>query len=220
MTRSELPSLVWKLSLVSGLLMPPVLHAQPTPRAEQPQVEVGDTWTYETRNLLTDAKDKKAYVVKKVSPETIVVGEGRSRRVYTLEWNEIEHGEGDAAEYSSPAHVVFQFPLEVGKRWEARFVKTSKEGKHRWVSKIRVEKTERVTVPAGTFDTFKLRTESYADSGKVGVTIRHWDSIWFAPEVKRWVRKQQERRKPYKGRVRYDAKIEELLSFTPGASSR
>jgi hypothetical protein len=50
-----------------------------------------------------------------------------------------------------------------------------------------VERAERVSVPAGAFDTFVLlRTQAFAGGGTV--TRRDTTRIWYAPELRWWVK--------------------------------
>ena len=50
-----------------------------------------------------------------------------------------------------------------------------------------VERAERVSVPAGAFDTFLLsRTQAFAGGGTV--TRRDTTRIWYAPELRWWVK--------------------------------
>ena len=77
-------------------------------------------------------------------------------------------------------------PLEyvVGKRWSTRFdVSGSGQGTNNM--EFRIAAREKVTVPAGTFDCFRIEGHGYNDSpfrpGTVEVTL----TIWRAPEVVR-----------------------------------
>ena len=80
----------------------------------------------------------------------------------------------------SPHNGQLSSPLWVGKRWESRFMYTKADGsqveeRREWV----VEARESVTVPAGTFDAYRV-----ASPGKV-LTIH----LWYAPKVKFFVKR-------------------------------
>jgi hypothetical protein len=80
----------------------------------------------------------------------------------------------------SPHNGQLSSPLWVGKSWQSRFMYTKADGspvkeKRKWV----VEAHEPVTVPAGTFDAYRV-----VSPGKV-LTIR----LWYAPKVKFFVKR-------------------------------
>jgi hypothetical protein len=111
----------------------------------------------------------------------------------------------------------FRFPLEVGGGWEAAFEREI-EGKRgtrhaSWQWKGRVVAAEAVTVPAGTFQTLKIVSDGTFTSREGGIsrTGTHKDTKWFAPEVKRSVRREYEQSVPATGYL--DHRVFELLSF-------
>lgn len=91
-----------------------------------------------------------------------------------------------------PGNYIVQFPLYLGRMWEERykFVEwTYDEEKDEWVqtSEIDVEieaevkAIEPVTVPAGTFESFRIETMYYTFKMVKSV-------VWYSPEVKNSVK--------------------------------
>ena len=59
----------------------------------------------------------------------------------------------------NPHSGFLSFPLYVGKQWEMQYTSTlSGEGARNQVRKAQVISYERITVPAGTFDAFKIKS--------------------------------------------------------------
>ncbi|HJV68970.1 hypothetical protein [Ideonella sp.] len=67
----------------------------------------------------------------------------------------------------TPAYEAFKYPLHIGKTWTSDVISAcSSNNKERLVETRTVEALERITVPAGTFDTLRIRIEaSYSDAG-------------------------------------------------------
>jgi hypothetical protein len=74
-----------------------------------------------------------------------------------------------------------QNPAEffVGKRWRTRFTLEDGRGLTRFDVSYRITKKERVTVPAGTFDTFLVEGKGASSRDRVRQVIQR---AWFAPE--------------------------------------
>jgi hypothetical protein len=56
----------------------------------------------------------------------------------------------------SPGLQLLKLPLEVGKKWTTKFTVTGETFTSRVVQKRKVEKIEKVRVPAGEFEAFKI----------------------------------------------------------------
>ena len=86
-----------------------------------------------------------------------------------------------------PHNGILDFPLFVGKRYNVLYDRTNHERRQtRSVrSSVSVQALETVTVPAGTFETLRLR-----HSGRNRNFVWHW---WYAPEIGRWIRDENAR---------------------------
>jgi hypothetical protein len=184
-------------------------------RAERPEISVGDRWTYQRKNLDTgEVRPPGPLNVSQVTANTITVRLGSMERTFSREWNLLEERMNKKANYRAyPLWLFFRFPLTVGKKWDGIWETNNflDDSQARWRGKSEVKAIETVTVPAGTFQTFRIEFEgSY--QGTFGAGSRR-DTFWYAPAVKRWVKQEWE--VTGNGRAGRDDHREslELLSF-------
>ena len=122
-----------------------------------------------------------------------------------------------------PYWPSLRFPLEAGHKWEAPFdVETTTLAFRRnakWQWKARVAAVEMVTVPAGTYQAFRITSEGTFASRQISQgNLRSWtgshrETHWYAPEVMRIVKREFEQSAPVNNSL--DHHVVELLSFTP-----
>jgi hypothetical protein len=152
------------------------------PRAEKyvamPQ---GSTWTSQLRNTGSynpgpaETTGKITTVMYKGQPHTgFQSGPNTFVTLPTGDWMALLGGDGKPLLTWDPP-VGFNFPLEVGKQW-SRSYKFTNHGTNMSmdvVSQATVEAYEEVSVPAGTFKTFRIHTVSNAGAD---------ETFWFSPE--------------------------------------
>jgi hypothetical protein len=82
--------------------------------------------------------------------------------------------------------IGWEWPLEVGKTWTKEYRMTNHMSRKSvtYVSSQKVEGYEDVTVPAGTFKTFRVSTRT---------TLGEENVVWFSPELGIWVKAQMRR---------------------------
>ena len=176
----------WLIAIIAGSLTNSICAQT----AERPQWKVGDTWLYhEKSGLPTTESDWSRKVVASLAEGRFTV-EGANGTQLTFD------GEGNSLDKRGPEYSWrrFNFPLSVGKHWnhERKIAGDTWNGNENssWV----VKAYEKVTVPAGTFDCFRVE----------GVTWRVWTNamtlhpellvaqidttFWYCPEVK-WAAK-------------------------------
>ena len=170
------------------------------------------------KDVATGVEDPpETTTVTEVAADTIVVRvDERTERIFSREWNIIEQKVDEKVTFkATPQRKFLQFPLEVGKKWEGRWETTSLTQETRWTASAEVEAIESVTVPAGTFQAFKVKFQGTYNgrafaTGRGSWTGSRQETAWYAPAVKRVVKMQwQERSGNYNNRV-----INELQSFT------
>ena len=111
-----------------------------------------------------------------------------------------------------------QYPLEyvVGKRWTTRFESANRRGAvGTSVVDLHIAARERITVPAGTFDAFRIEGHGYTKGLPVGeVELRpKW---WMAPDHVRWpLRAEDNKKATRRGRILVAQRVE-LISFRQG----
>jgi hypothetical protein len=112
-----------------------------------------------------------------------------------------------------------QYPLEyaVGKRWTTRFVTTGRKGVAAMTYlDLQIAARERNTVPAGTFDTFRIEGHGYA-TGLPGGDVELRPRWWMAPAQVRWPIRQVDDRKLTRGGGRVlAAELLELIAYRQG----
>ncbi len=96
----------------------------------------------------------------------------------------------------------FNWPLDVGRRWEYQGVYEEKDRKDRIRETYRVVGVEQVQVPAGTFRAYKIIREVNATTA---------DQYWYAPEVRWYVK--------WLGRRGTDEFQEVLQEYAPAPQS-
>jgi hypothetical protein len=174
--------------------------------AETPPA-AGDSWLYRLVNGYNkEVLAQIRYEVEKVdggnvtlavTPDKADGGVARTD-VYTREGNWLRHpveNHGQAIEYVfAAAYPAYVFPLDPGKSWSVRVpASVAASGQRRSVRVDgRVMGTERVRVPAGEFDTVKIRRLVYPDDERFTLSetqITEFD--WYAPALGRAVRTER-----------------------------
>jgi len=158
--------------------------------AERPEAHIGDRWAWQHTNGLAKEKDttKIEDVIEVTDTEirTRLRTKGQPNSAvaaYTRDWNQIDMV---TAQYD-PYLKRFEFPCQVGKTWQSTADKMLfANGKHgKFVVKGEVATFEKVSVPAGTFDAYKIVLTMDAVSTDEDVRVGQTKEIhWYAPVVK------------------------------------
>jgi len=164
-------SVMQVVALLCLVALPVTGQPPEAPAAQAPTWGVGDSWIFRgTANrpgtFTVTTVDADAYSVREDN-------DGRSSLVRISRTLEIE------PPYSH--RTYFMWPLRVGATWSYQFHGDTFTGSDRYT----VTTYERVTVPAGTFDAFRIAVRECATerpSVCVGLTI------WYAPTVKWYVK--------------------------------
>lgn len=158
-----------------------------------PQVKVGDSWTY---RLSEDASvtiyELKVTFVGQDAIEAVSTIQGSDREVdttWTAEWNAVNDR---LTGTFFPESGLLRFPLKPGARYTSQYEVARPRSRESFRAKntldVSVVGWEEVTVPAGTFRALKIDapgTYQRLDArrhGPMHVTL------WYAPEVRRWVK--------------------------------
>ncbi|MCA8953549.1 MAG: hypothetical protein KDE27_28820 [Planctomycetes bacterium] len=148
---------------------------------ELPTFRVGDRYA-----LLRGGRMRLDFAIVAVGPDGVVVQDATGHQLrrtpelaYLGNWNE----RGEPVRLVSPADTRFHWPLWVGKTWRCEFV-DRRAGAPPLVIEVRyrVEAAERITVPAGTFDTLRIaRIERAMVEGEQ--FFDQTSLVWYAPSV-------------------------------------
>ena len=147
-------------------------------------VKVGDRYSYRIWQLGEDTRDFNQRVTSIGANEVHL---NRGRIVLDPLGNIIKTGDGRRF---SPRQDV---PLEyaVGKRWATRF-ELLEGGQGSVEAHFRITARERVTVPAGTFDCFRIEARGLS-THVFRPPVESKSVIWRAPQlVRRWVKFEDE----------------------------
>lgn len=176
--------------------------------ADRPRVEVGDQWHFVIYHEVPSTKPNRVWVITAVTAAGIDGTENGEPLRLTEELNVLE---SPRQSESNPKGL--SFPLEVGKRWRytSDWLFKPKASKGTIISDVVVVGHERVTVPAGEFDAFKLVAKaslhgiSPINSQYAGETTT---TYWYAPAALAIVKSVHHN--PYLGRSTL-----ELVEFRP-----
>jgi outer membrane protein assembly factor BamD (BamD/ComL family) len=138
---------------------------------------VGDESTYRQSDIFTGVQEH-VYTrrVTKVDLDADRVEFNGGAIVTDLMGNSIKQGKGEA-------EVPVQFypaELYIGKKWTASFRKTNEDGESRNVEyKVRIVAREKVTVPAGQFETFRIEARGWTET----THAKHSETMWVVPGI-------------------------------------
>jgi hypothetical protein len=152
-------------------------------RAELPQLKVGDRWRWEQNDRRTGLKTQETdRTITSISSERIEGTESGSKLLLTADLMLLE---SSTVLSSSPARVI-DYPLELGKKWEYKLSFTNKANtaRVRWQAEAEVVAYEKVKVPAGEFDAFKIAIKGFWNNDTSRRNGRLIQTSWYAPAAK------------------------------------
>ena len=138
--------------------------------------KVGDTYTYRVVDANTGAERRKVSdTVTQITDGEVIADSGR---VTDLLGNLLRHRDGRRL----TANQSYPLEFSVGKRWSSGWFVTTVAGvRFRNESEFRIASRERLTVPAGTFDAFRLEQRGVVTGGPMG-PIEVIATYWLDPE--------------------------------------
>ena len=152
--------------------------------ADRPEVKVGDQWKFAVYYTVPTTTPNRTWLITSVKATGIEGTEDGEPLILTHELNVVE---SPRTKESNPK--LLAFPLAVGKRWQyvTDWVFKPKGSKGRSAVEVVVMAYEKVTVPAGEFEAFKLTsTETLSGTSPIGSqyageTTR---TYWYAPAAR------------------------------------
>jgi len=170
------------------------------PQVSGAEVQPGNYWRYTVHDGYTKLpRDTVEYRVSGIRGDAIAVtvlnGGRESTELYARDGNWLQRPATNMQTFTyTPPYPAFVFPLAPGKTWRSRVTATDPaDGRSFPVS---IEGTvlgwERVRVPAGEFDTLKVRRNVFLDYFQQGVRgqsviVEH---EWYAPALKQAARRE------------------------------
>ena len=150
--------------------------------------KVGDSYSYRDIDLFTKIETRRIdFRIAQVTEDQVIFSDGRL--VTDLFGNQIKLPDGrvfTGAQFFIPEYTV-------GKKWSTRFKVTPQGGAPSDNEvEFRVVARERVTVPAGTFEAFRVEGEGWG-KGPFG-SMHLKPKYWIAPGIRRPVASEDNRR--------------------------
>ncbi|MDP2325923.1 MAG: hypothetical protein Q8N51_18110 [Gammaproteobacteria bacterium] len=181
-------------------------RAQPVPR---PDLRVGDQWQFAVYDTVPTRVPSRTWIVTAFTPAGIEATENGAPLRLTPDLNVL-----DSPRQSETNPGLLRFPLEVGKRWryDSQWIFKPKSSAGTVSMSVEVQARERVSVPAGEFDAFrlfalgKLGGTSPANSVYASETTT---TYWYAPAARAIVKSVHHN--PYLGKT-----VVELVSVKRG----
>ena len=145
------------------------------------RVKIGDRYTFREANADTHEEIRQYTVaVSQITETEVIYGKGGLVTDLIGNWIKINDRTLTGAQYFIPDYSL-------GKRWTSRHRSTSAKGNHYdTVVDCKVAARERRTLPAGTFDAFRIECSGWA-RGESGLNIELKSRYWVAPEVRRFI---------------------------------
>jgi len=160
----------------------------------KPDIKVGDRWTYRSVNNWTNKEEfRYESVVTFLKPDVILgvqtnlLDKSEIDFHYTSELNTLSSRSG----VYKPAEIFFKFPMQVGDIYETNYELVARKGSEARTKRdgtAKVAGWEQVKVPAGEFRALKI--EINGTYQRLDARGGGWYkmTIWYAPEVKSWVK--------------------------------
>jgi hypothetical protein len=189
-----------------------------------PQLAAGDRWVYEQINpynhshvrTLTETLEPVALGYK------LVKHSDRDRdpavsETYPKPWfMASESGGSEARDFYPPLELV-RFPLQPGSKWRQTIHVTGPARTYIWFVDAGAMGWETVSTPAGSFKALKIVLQmDLGDGDWIWRDRRVTETLWYAPDVKRWVRREYRSQRANQScipRWDYDWKLWELHSY-------
>lgn len=211
--------------LVAGCAPPYPPAVAPVASVAAPQLEDGERWVYEQINpynglrvrALTDTVEKGPHG-DRIVRRSDRPGDPLEVKFLSQPWSLAAETSGAALQEYDPPLTLIPFPIAPGTHWMETLRSVDRHGEVRWQQTWgRALDWERVTTPAGEF--VALRIERNRNLGDRDVfwndTYTH-ETLWYAPAVKRWVRREWRSRRAeaaFRPLVEIDARTWQLLRY-------
>jgi len=165
-----------------------------------PQPATGTFWRYSVSDGFTRIpRGTVEYRVSSVSADAVTMNvrvEGQeTTELYTRDGNWLRRPATNLQVFDySPAYRAFDFPLAAGKTWRSKATATDPADGRSFpvVVEGKVLGWEKVRVPAGEFDTLKVRRHVFLDYFEQGVRGQSviLETDWYAPSMNQVVRRE------------------------------
>jgi hypothetical protein len=197
------------------LLIGPIAGAAEA-QVPAPEVHVGDSWKFRQLDGFTnETQFEVTHRVVEVGDHEIVLQihnlaqNKTALRYFNRDWNAVDL---DDSRFD-PYYPEYRFPLEAGMTWTDKYTAFTKAGvPSSGYVKATVSALEKVVVPAGTFEAYRIvRDQEARGNNEAAVLTNLHMTTWYAPSVRRFVRREWVTTRD--GRIREKA-VMELLEYS------
>jgi hypothetical protein len=186
--------------------------------SSRPMPKVGDVTVYSVNNRLENRQSEDTVTVTSVEGGLIKTKHLRPDRnppelegVTNLDWNPLVSGSSGTR--FEPAIEIHRFPMKVGDSWKSRYDATGLTGsRSRAELEVKVAAQEKVTTPAGEFDTFRIEMAGWINGVNWQGAVRLSQTVWYAPAIGRAVRSDY---KDYRNSSLNTSTLTELKAHKP-----
>jgi hypothetical protein len=215
-------------TLLAGCATPASVPA-PAGAGTVPTVRVGDRWRYAQIDLYRNERTTELTMdVAEVAPQlrvrvTDASGMSRQDEIYASPWRVIqEPAYGDPIVFRVPTPVL-PARLDTGgsERVVNEFRTLARDQWFFWSEWVDAQGWEKIRVPAGEFVALRvLRRIAFEDPDPFRLNSVRDETLWYAPQVNRWVRREWTGRYRWPGMwreppLREDSIAWELLEYRP-----
>lgn len=200
------------LAAVLALLAGAASAADPAV-ADKPRIVVGDTWTYrteirggaagvgsktfvETLEVTAVAPNRVNAVLLRKSEDATDGEPVEADMIFDTDWNMLVTGNRGVRPNAliRPSTELLKFPMKPGDSYRSDYdmetLPDSNIVRHRRATKV--VGWEDIVVPAGKFRALRIESEGTVQVAKKPKPGRSIVTAWYAPELRRWVRLEQE----------------------------
>jgi len=212
-------------AVLAGCATPFPPAPAPVASVAAPRLEGNERWVYEQINPYNGLHVRTLTDTVEAGPHGYSVVRRSNRPGDPIEvqqlsqpWNVAAQSTGAARRRYSPPLTVIPFPIAPGSHWSETLTSVDKDGEiRRQQTWGRALDWERVTTPAGEFVALRIERDSNLGDNDVfwHDTYTH-ETLWYAPAVKRWVRRDWRSRRQEIGmdpRIDIDAVIWQLVGY-------
>lgn len=130
---------------------------------------IGDRYTMRRIDLLTRLEGRRGTRVTAITDTEVIFNNGNLITDFLGNPRRLPNG------HTNTGSQVFVSEYSVGKHWGTTYRGTRRDGTpDEWTMNYRVVGTEKITVPAGTFDTFKIEGGGFMRGGGNAYSHKYW----------------------------------------------
>jgi hypothetical protein len=178
----------------------PMADAPARPPAPAPRLRVGDQWRYELVNRYNGLRLGEVTMrVSALAPQLriAVAGAGApeagTEEVYAEPWRMLQEPGYDLVQVYETPQPLLPARLEAGasERWLGRYRIAGSDEWLYWSVWAGAVRWEEVNVPAGRFEALRVeRRIAFKHSDLWREQSERLDTLWYAPQVNRWVQRE------------------------------